>query len=224
MTDRQPIQAFSLTVTPDPVTIPLAFGDLLRRLRRSSGLSQEALAERATISWRTISDLERGIKRKPQQETFRLIVEALDLSPHDRIMLQSAMRGQQKSLPLASFAAPVPVGDTPHDLPVPMTPLIGREREVDAARAQVQAGAARLLTITGPGGVGKTRLAIAVAGALAADFPDGITFVPLAPIRDPALLLSAITQSLGIKEGAGQSAARAVVRVSARQTLPARSR
>jgi predicted ATPase len=77
---------------------------------------------------------------------------------------------------------------TPLPLPLQMRPLIGRARDVDSVRALVLEERARLVTLVGPGGVGKTRLALAVAERLADDFADGVRFVDLAPVRNPALV------------------------------------
>ena len=80
------------------------------------------------------------------------------------------------------------------------TPIVGREREITALGDLLRQPAVRLVTLTGPGGVGKTRLALRVAEAIAEDVPDGLWFVPLASIRDPALVLSAIARALEVRE------------------------
>lgn len=84
-------------------------------------------------------------------------------------------------------------------LPVPLTPLVGRKREVDAVASLIGQPDVRLVTVTGTAGVGKTRVAVKTASRLAADFPERIGFVPLAPISDPAHVLPAIAQSLDLK-------------------------
>jgi predicted ATPase/DNA-binding NarL/FixJ family response regulator len=92
----------------------------------------------------------------------------------------------------------------PNNLPVQSTPLIGRETEVDALSSMLRRTDVRLLILTGPPGIGKTRLGIQVAANLLDDFPDGIYFVPLAPIGDPELVIPTIAQAVGVKEMAGQ--------------------
>ncbi len=93
----------------------------------------------------------------------------------------------------------------PNNLPVQPTPFIGREKEVAGVAALLSREHVRLLTLSGPGGTGKTRLGLQVADELSDRFAEGVFFVNLAPIRDPEFVLPAIAQVLGIKETSEQS-------------------
>jgi predicted ATPase/class 3 adenylate cyclase/DNA-binding CsgD family transcriptional regulator len=92
----------------------------------------------------------------------------------------------------------------PHNLPVQTTPFIGREREVSAVCQQLHRLDVRLLTLTGPGGTGKTRLGLQVAAELLDSFADGVFFVPLASLNDPSLVAATIAQTLGLREVGGR--------------------
>ena len=87
------------------------------------------------------------------------------------------------------------------NLPIPATPFLGRERELSEVVELLYGDHARLLTLTGPGGTGKTRLALQAAGASADRYLDGVWWIPLAPLRDPALVLASAAQTLGSKNG-----------------------
>jgi len=87
------------------------------------------------------------------------------------------------------------------NLPVPATPFLGRDRELAEVVELLGRGDARLLTLTGPGGTGKTRLALQATGLSSDSFPDGVWWVPLAPLRDPELVLQTAGQALGSKDG-----------------------
>jgi predicted ATPase len=106
---------------------------------------------------------------------------------------------QASFLPLKTLEA------SRHNLPVQPTLLIGREKEVAAVQRLLQRQEVRLLTLTGPGGTGKTRLGLQVAAELSDQFADGVYFVNLAPISDPAFVVPTISQALDIREVAGQS-------------------
>jgi predicted ATPase/DNA-binding CsgD family transcriptional regulator len=89
---------------------------------------------------------------------------------------------------------------SPHNLPEQPNPLLGREQELEAAREQLLIDEVRLLSLTGPPGVGKSRLAIAVAESVLENFPEGVWFIDLAPLRDPVLVGSQIANIFGIAE------------------------
>ncbi len=99
---------------------------------------------------------------------------------------------------------PKPVETRPTNLPVPRTGLVGRQKDVAAAKELLLRQDVRLVTVTGPGGIGKTRLAVQVASELAECFPGGIHFVPLSPVSDPGLIPTLIVQTLGIHEAGGK--------------------
>ena len=91
-----------------------------------------------------------------------------------------------------------------HNLPAQPTALLGREAEVAAARALLEQDGARIATLTGPGGTGKTRLGLQVGAELLEGFADGVWFIPLATIANPDLVVPAIAQPLGVREVAGE--------------------
>ncbi len=181
---------------------PAPIGPLLRRLRTSAALSQEALAERAGLSARAVGDLERGIHHAPRLETVRLLADALNLDAQDRSALLAAARptvvGEAASTERARPKAP---------LPLPLSRLIGRERELAMIDGLLTQTNARLVTLTGPGGAGKTRLAQELAATLNHSFADGVMFVDLATVRDPGLVTKAIATALSLREGGSQSVA-----------------
>src|SRR5215213_4991276 len=153
------------------------FADVLRQLRTAASLSQEDLAERAGLSLRGVSDLERGLRRAPHLSTVRMLADALALSPAERQALLAAARPE--TLP-ASAAGPFDQGP----LPTPLTALIGREQELADLIALLGPANVRLVTLTGPGGTGKTRLALEAGARLQGAFADGVLFVDLAPLRE----------------------------------------
>jgi transcriptional regulator with XRE-family HTH domain len=163
---------------------------------RRARLSQDELAERAGLSRRGISDLERGERRMPHPVTVRRLVEALGLSEAERAEFAAAL--QQNGSAHESSEPP----REPAVLPTPLTSFVGRESQIlDIQRLLSRT---RLLTLLGPGGVGKTRLALRVASELKNDpkqsYPDGVWLVDLAPLRDPRLVPNTVAKAVGVRE------------------------
>jgi len=190
-----------------------AFGTLLRRFRLSAGFSQEGLAERAGLSVDAIGMLERGIRRAPYSATVDLLVDALGLEASDREVLASAINRKRAPRTKRGLAARAP-------LPAPLTPLIGRAFELAAAGRILADRQARLLTITGTGGVGKTRFAVELAHDRARDFEAGVLFVALAAIRDPAHIAASIFQCMvRAEDGTAASLDALCARVGTRRAM-----
>jgi predicted ATPase/DNA-binding XRE family transcriptional regulator len=169
----------------------MTLAELLVGLRTGRGLSQEQLAERCGVSVRAIGDLERGATRRPQRETLRALADGLRLDSADRAVLQRLAR----SAPPAS-TRPAP-GRRP-DLPAPVTSLVGRAADVAAVTGYVRDPSVRLVTVTGTGGVGKSRLALEV-GRRAAGRLDRVAAVDLSPLDRPDDVPQALADALGCR-------------------------
>ena len=154
------------------------FREVLRRYRHTARLTQAELAERAGISEREVSDLERGLTKSPQRSTVQRLAEALGLRPNEAETFQLMAR------PRAADHEVVQVSSTTHNLPAALNRFIGREDDLATLQRMLepQASAIRLVTLTGEGGCGKTRLAIQVAFDVLSCFPDGVYFVDLSAI------------------------------------------
>jgi predicted ATPase/DNA-binding XRE family transcriptional regulator len=175
------------------------FAALLRRYRRRSGLTQEELAERAVLSTASVSLLERGVTLTPQKATVDMLSAALALSPEEAAEFLSKAR---RSYHAGHDDAPQSSSKTSYDdgLPVPLTSLLGREREQMALLELLGRETTRLLTLTGPAGVGKTRLALALAATLRHEQRQDVVFVGLIPVQEPERVLPAIAQALGVRK------------------------
>jgi transcriptional regulator with XRE-family HTH domain len=179
---------------------PHPFGELLRRLRTAATLTQEELAERAGLSVRAVSDLERGVHQAPRLETVRMLADALRLEATDRAGLIAARPGDAASSPIRAPGSSLLAG-----LPATWTRLIGREAEIAAVCRLLVEQDVRLLTLTGPGGVGKTRLAQQVAADLGGDFAHGLAWVPLGAVRDATFVAPTVAHALGVREASDLS-------------------
>jgi predicted ATPase/transcriptional regulator with XRE-family HTH domain len=172
------------------------FGQLLKRLRAAADLTQEELAERSGVSARLISDIERGAIQQSRRDTVRMLADGLGLTTSDRDTFTALARRRTMTGPAdGSPGAPLPRTNVPRA----SGELVGRRREITATTALLLQPDVRLLTLTGPGGVGKTQLALAAADLVLEAFPQGAVFIDLAPINDPRLVLATIARALGVQ-------------------------
>ena len=171
---------------------PGSFGAQLKALREAAGFTQEELATIAGLSVHAVSALERGERRRPHVETVRALSAALDLTGATRDALFASARAPAHNAAVDELSGV--------SLPLALTALLGRDADVQTLRHWLADPAARLITLTGPGGVGKTRLALELARAIAAEGATRVVFVPLAAIRNPAFVASAIAEALGLSD------------------------
>ncbi|MDR0360385.1 MAG: tetratricopeptide repeat protein [bacterium] len=164
---------------------PAAFGDLLRQHRLAAALTQEQLAERADLSPRAVAYLEAG-SRRPYASTVTRLTAALELDAARSAALRRAAHGLHFGLA------------RPYQIFAPLSPLLGRDHEEAVAVDLLRRPDVRLLTLTGAGGVGKTRLAQRVADHLRPEMADGAAAVALDSLREPDLVGATIVSALGI--------------------------
>jgi len=188
------------------------FAGLLRKLRTGAGLSQEALAERSLLSVDTISALERGRRRAPYRETVHMLADAMCLSKEGRETLETAARRKRSNKGTVAGAAAAEhtpkwsavAGNLPHE----STSFIGRERELSEIASI--ADEARLVTLVGSGGIGKSRASLQVARRISDRFPDGTWLIEIGPLRSADYLPTTIASALSITLAAGGDRAESI--------------
>jgi predicted ATPase/DNA-binding XRE family transcriptional regulator len=169
-----------------------SFGIQLKALREVAGFTQEELATIAGLSVHAVSALERGERRRPQVETVRALSSALDLTDSARDALLASARARAPHAAVEELASAA--------LPAALTALIGREADVEALWQWHADHTMRLITLTGPGGAGKTRLALELVRGTVHAGLTRVVFVPLAAVRDPGFVAPAIAQALGLAD------------------------
>jgi predicted ATPase/transcriptional regulator with XRE-family HTH domain len=180
------------------------FGELLRHLRKRAGLTQRDLGQAVGYSEAHIARLESGIRLPDVAVVKGAFAEALDLLHEPALVAQLVALAQAAHSKRETVAE---AADKPHpagNLPTPATLLIGREQDMAAVRRHLAAHATRLVTLFGPGGVGKTRLALEVARRLADDFADGAWWIELASVTEPVAMLTTIAHVLNIEDRPGK--------------------
>ncbi|MGH9148105.1 MAG: ATP-binding protein, partial [Vicinamibacterales bacterium] len=169
-----------------------SFGVQLKALREAAGFTQDELATIAGLSVHAVSALERGERRRPHLDTVRALSAALDLTPPARDALLGSARAPAHTEAVDEL--------TGLSLPLALTALLGRDAEVLTLRHWLADHATRLITLVGPGGVGKTRLALEIARTFSTEGATRVVFVPLAATTSFAFVASAIAEAFGLSD------------------------
>ena len=200
--DRCPLGTQKGTLFWRDALAEVSFGEWLKRQRKAEGLTQEQLALQVSCSTSALKKIE-AEERHPSVQIVGRLAELFKVPQDERAAFLRFARGDWKSAPtLPGRDAPWQNTIPRTNVPIPLTSFIGREKEVEELVRLL--GENRLLTLAGPGGVGKTRLAIQSSNKLLSQFKDGVWWVELAPLTDENLLPQAVTKSLGVREIANQ--------------------
>lgn len=171
-----------------------SFGDWLRQRRKALDLTQHDLADQIGCAEGTVRKIE-GDARRPSRQIVERMADVLAIAPDERAAFMSFARRQvDKPPPVPLITASPPA----HNLPPQPTPFIGREQELAQIAGRLANPVCRLLTLVGPGGIGKTRLALQAATEQIGHFAQGVYFVSLAPVGAPDQIASAIAGALKI--------------------------
>ncbi len=192
-----------------------SFGYWLRRQRKALDLTQQALAERVGCSLAAIKKIE-GDERRPSRQIAERLADVLSVPASQREVFLECARGlrpvdqlllaREPAVPTPARRSPHKTLESfPHNLPNQLTNFIGRERELEELKRLLLT--TRLLTLTGPGGTGKTRLALQLATEVldAKHFAEGVWLVELAPLADPTLVAQTVAATLGVREQPGRT-------------------
>jgi predicted ATPase/transcriptional regulator with XRE-family HTH domain len=181
----------------------ISFGTWLRRKRRALDLTQKALADQVGCAEITVRRMEAD-EYKPSNELALVLFEKLGIPEPERTQWVRFARGLAE-YPNNQITSSPPREQKPN-LPIPLTSFIGREKEIETVKQLIAPrGGGRLLTLTGAGGSGKTRLALEVAASLHDIFSGGIWFIDFAPLTNPTLVLQSLLTTLGLSEQVGRS-------------------
>jgi predicted ATPase/transcriptional regulator with XRE-family HTH domain/Tfp pilus assembly protein PilF len=181
---------------------PLDFGEWIKHRRQALNLTQGQLAQRVNCSIFAIRKIESG-ERRPSRQLAELLARSLEISPEDQTTFVKVARGdlgvERLQPPVCDTKVDRKSGVISGNLPRSLTPFIGREPELNALSQLLADADCRLLTILGPGGIGKTRLAVEAAQHSRELFMDGVWFIPLVSLQSPTLIVPAIASSINFK-------------------------
>ncbi len=178
---------------------PVTFGGWLFQNRKALGLTRQELARRIGCSVSTLRKIEDG-ERRPSVQIADLMANCLNIPPEQRSTFVRVARGELsigRLLPESTLVTTTKITAPKTNLPIFPAPLIGRERQVEQLSQLLRDPQCRLLTLVGPGGIGKTRLAIETASNMRDLFADGVFFVPFASTNSTRFIVPLIADSIG---------------------------